>query len=61
MDGDLRDFFGSVDHEKITFQIPPGQYQFIFGYGGGVHEEMSLASNAISFDLSESGFATLPN
>lgn len=46
---------------RITFQIPPGPYQFIFGYGGGVHEEMSLASNAISFDLSENGFATLAN
>jgi hypothetical protein len=44
---------------RITFQIPPGQYQFLFGYGGGVHEEMSLSSNAISFDLSDKGFATV--
>ena len=27
----------------ITFHIPAGKYQFIFGYGGGVHEEKSLA------------------
>jgi hypothetical protein len=46
---------------RITFQVPPGQYQCIFGYGGGVHEKMSLAGNAISFDLSENGFATLVN
>jgi hypothetical protein len=44
---------------RITFEVPPGQYQFLFGYGGGVHEEKSLASNAISFDLSDTGVATL--
>ena len=44
---------------RVTFNVPPGQYQFIVGYGGGVHEEKSLASNAISFDLSDKGVATL--
>jgi len=44
---------------RITFAVPPGKYQFLFGYGGGVHEEKSLASNAISFDLSDTGVATL--
>lgn len=44
---------------RITFHVPAGRYQFIFGYGGGVHEEKSLASNAISFNLSDKGFATL--
>jgi hypothetical protein len=44
---------------RLTFEAPPGQYQFMFGYGGGVHEEKSLASNAISFDLSADGVATL--
>jgi hypothetical protein len=43
----------------VTFKVPPGQYQFIVGYGGGVHEEKSLASNAISFDLNDAGIATL--
>jgi hypothetical protein len=43
----------------VTFKIPPGQYQFIVGYGGGVHEEKSLASNAVSFDLNDKGIATL--
>ncbi len=44
---------------RITFEVSPGQYQFLFGYGGGVHEEKSLASNAILFDLSDEGVATL--
>lgn len=46
---------------RITFDIPPGEYHFMFGYGGGVHEERSLASNPISFDLNDKGFATLAN
>ena len=44
---------------KITFQVPFGQYQFLFSYGGGVHEEKSLASNAISFGVNGAGVATL--
>ncbi len=24
---------------RITFHVPPGKYQLVFGYGGGVHEE----------------------
>jgi hypothetical protein len=44
---------------RITFEISPGQYQFMFGYGGGVHEEKSLVSNFVSFDLSDAGVATL--
>jgi hypothetical protein len=44
---------------RITFAIPRGEYQFMFGYGGGVHEEKSLASNSISFTLSDEGTATL--
>ena len=43
---------------RITFHVPPGQYQFMVGYGGGVHEEKSLASNAISFDLNDEGIAS---
>lgn len=50
---------GKTMKARITFKLPSGQYQFIFGYGGGVHEERSLASNAISFDLSDKGIATL--
>ena len=44
---------------RVIFKVPPGPYQFIVGYGGGVHEEKSMASNAISFDLNDAGIATL--
>lgn len=44
---------------RITINVPPGQYQFIFGYGGGVHEEKSLASNSISFQINVNGMASL--
>ncbi len=44
---------------RITLRVPPGQYQFLFGYGGGVHEEKSLASNSVMFNLSKMGVATL--
>jgi hypothetical protein len=46
---------------RITFQVITGHYQFMFGYGGGVHEEESLASNAISFDVDELGVAEIRN
>jgi hypothetical protein len=50
---------GQLMKARITFAIPRGEYQFMFGYGGGVHEEKSLASNSISFALSDEGTATL--
>src|SRR5271167_524999 len=42
---------GRTMQARITFDVPAGQYQFIYGYGGGVHEKESIASNAISFDV----------
>jgi hypothetical protein len=50
---------GQSKKVRITFKVPPGQYQFMVGYGGGVHEAKSLVSNAISFDLNNRGMATL--
>lgn len=44
---------------KLTFDISPGEYQILFGYGGGVHETASLASNAISFRVGTSDAALL--
>jgi hypothetical protein len=44
---------------KLTFDISPGEYQILFGYGGGVHETASLASNAILFTLGPSGAAVV--
>jgi hypothetical protein len=49
---------GQSKKVRVTFKVPPGQYQFMVGYGGGVHEEKSLVSNAISFDLNDRGIAT---
>ncbi len=41
--------------EEITapllLNLPPGEYQFISGYGGGVHESRPLSSEPISFDV----------
>ena len=50
---------GECMRVRVTFSVPPGQYEFVVGYGGGVHEEKSLASNAISFDVDERGIATI--
>ncbi len=44
---------------RIAFKLPSGQYQFIVGYGGGVHAGKSVASNAVSFDVNDDGLATL--
>ena len=44
---------------RVILQAPPGEYQFMVGYGGGVHEEKSIASNAISFALDEDNTATV--
>ena len=44
---------------KLTFDISPGEYQILYGYGGGVHETASLASNTISFRVGLSGVAVV--
>jgi hypothetical protein len=49
----------NVRHSQNSSITAPGQYQFLFGYGGGMHEETSLATNAIGFDLNDRGFASL--
>ena len=50
---------GHFVRTRLTFKIGPGQYQFLFGYSGGPNlDERSVASNAISFELSD-GRATL--
>lgn len=43
---------------RIKLKIPAGQYQFMVGYGGGVHAERSIVSNALSFDIDEDGAIT---
>jgi hypothetical protein len=45
---------------RIRFKLCPGQYQFMFAYGGSPQaDEQSVASNAISFDMSVDGRAKL--
>jgi hypothetical protein len=50
---------GQAVRTLIRFKIYPGQYQFMFAYGGSVSSEKSLASNAISFDMGADGRAAL--
>jgi len=49
----------SVFEAGMTLDISPGEYQVVIGYGGGVHEEESIASNTVSFRLEFPGLATL--
>jgi hypothetical protein len=35
----------------MTFELPAGHCQFFAGYGGGVHESKSIASNPVSIEL----------
>jgi len=44
---------------RVRFEVPAGEYQFLAGYGGGVHQWKSVASNAISFKVDNSGIATV--
>lgn len=36
---------------KITFSLPNGSYEFLAGYGGGVHEDYLITSNPVSIDF----------
>ena len=49
----------SLFEANIRLDISPGEYQLLVGYGGGVHEEESLASNAVSFRVELPGSAIL--
>jgi len=46
---------GEAKRVRITFELPRGEYDFLAGYGGGVHQELNLASNPIAFDVEENG------
>jgi hypothetical protein len=41
----------------LSFHLPKGEYDFLCGYGGGVHEARGLASNRVSFDIEANGTA----
>jgi len=42
----------------VSFDVPPGEYDFLCGYGGGVHAAKGLASNLVAFDVDERGRST---
>jgi hypothetical protein len=50
---------GESVRTRVRFKLYPGQFQFMFGYGGDVSSEKSLVSNAISFDIAADGLAVL--
>jgi hypothetical protein len=62
-DKPLPDSFTLKPQQKYSFKIslvlPRGEYDFLCGYGGGVHYEKSLASNIVAFDVDENTRATL--
>ncbi|MGC4054430.1 MAG: hypothetical protein QM757_35570 [Paludibaculum sp.] len=39
----------------LQFALSEGEYEFLAGYGGGVHESRTLASNRIAFDVDGHG------
>jgi hypothetical protein len=40
---------------SLSFHLPKGKYDFLCGYGGGVHDEKGLASNIVAFTVDETG------
>lgn len=40
---------------KIYFNLPEGEYEFLCGYGGGVHEYKCVTSNLTPFDVDKEG------
>jgi hypothetical protein len=52
------DAYGSVSC-RVRLDVPTGDYQFMSGYGGGVHAWKSITSNAVSFNVDAAGVATV--
>jgi len=44
----------------VHFDLPDGQYDFLCGYGGGVHKSKCIASNLSAFDV-ENGKSRVAN
>ncbi|HZU27982.1 MAG TPA: hypothetical protein VFA04_20800 [Bryobacteraceae bacterium] len=42
---------GESRSTSLLLRVPRGSYQFIAGYGGGVHSGRCVMSNAVSFDI----------
>ena len=50
---------GEAVEVPLVFELGPGEYEFLAGYGGGVQAARSLASNRLDFDVADSGKARL--
>ena len=50
---------GEERRVRITFDLPKGEYDFLAGYAGGVHQERALASNLVAFDVADKGSGKL--
>src|ERR1022692_1204801 len=46
---------GEVRTTSVIFDLPKGAYEFVAGYGGGVHSGPSVASNSVAFDAPNGG------
>ena len=43
----------------IALNLPAGEYDFLCGYGGGVHYDKSIISNLVAFDVNQQKQASL--
>ena len=63
IDAPLPDTFILKPREERTvtmsLELPQGEYDFLAGYGGGVHEGKCLATNLVAFDVDHEGKAIL--
>jgi hypothetical protein len=48
---------GDMIKIPLRLELSAGEYDFLAGYGGGVHAARSLASNQIAFDIDKTGKA----
>jgi hypothetical protein len=50
---------GETVEVPIQFELTPGEYEFVAGYGGAVHAARLLATNLLDFDVDTAGRAHL--
>ena len=50
---------GKTRNIRIHFDLAPGKYDFLSGYGGGVHDGKGLSSNLTAFDVDKDGKAKI--
>jgi hypothetical protein len=49
----------SFEMQIVFSKLPAGEYEFLAGYGGGVHAGQCASSNLIAFDVKADGTASL--